>query len=112
MPPNPPIASATVELRRGSVYLGAEVYARYFEGLTSVVLLRRGDDLLILPVRHAAGGGYLLKLRNSAGDRVVNAIDFFREQGFEDSDRATVAVTWSTEDAALKAVGAFATTAN
>ena len=48
------------------------------------------DDLLILPVRHAAAGGYLLKLRNGAGDRVVNAPDFFREHGLDDEVAARI----------------------
>ena len=65
-----------------------------------------------MPVRHAAGGGYLLKVRNSAGDRVVNAMDFFRMQGLDDNDEATLPVSWSTEHAALKAARVFATTAN
>lgn len=109
--PSPSPACSTVELRRGSLYLSSDVYERYFQDLAAVILLRRENDLLILPVRHAAGGGYLLKLRNAAGDRVVNAMDFFREHGFEDADEATLTVAWSTSDAALKATDAFATTA-
>jgi hypothetical protein len=72
-----------------------------------VILLRRDDDLLILPVRHAASGGYLLKLRNGAGDRVVSAPDFFREQGIEDDDELELSVAWSAEKAALCSDGAF-----
>ena len=59
---------------------GASVMLRHFAGLEGVILLRRDNDILILPVRNNAAGGYLLKLRNSAGDRVVNAADFFRAQ--------------------------------
>ena len=68
-------------VKRGSLYLAREVYDRYFAGLEAVILLRRDDDLLILPVRHAASGGYLLKLRNGAGDRVVERAGFLSRAG-------------------------------
>ena len=80
--------AATVTVKRGSLYLDRALYDRYFPGLEAVILLRRDKGLLILPVRHTASGGYLLKLRNGAGDRVVSAPDFFREQGIEDGTRA------------------------
>ncbi len=40
--------------------------------------------MLVLPVRYAASGGYVLKIRNAAGDRVVDAGDFFRDHGLDD----------------------------
>jgi len=97
----------SVTVKRGSLYLAPEVYDRYLPKLDAVILLRRDDDLLILPVRHAASGGYLLKLRSAAGDRVVSAPDFFREQGIEDDQELRLTVTWSAEKAALCAVDAF-----
>ena len=100
-------SSATVTLKRGSLYLSSEVYERYFPGLETIVLLRRGDDLVILPVRHAAAGGYVLKRRNSAGGRVAHAPDFFREQGVGDEIQCELTVSWSTEGAGLVATGAF-----
>ena len=96
-------------VKRGSLYLTREIYDRYFPELETVILIRRGDDLLILPVRHAASGGYLLKLRNGAGDRVVSAPDFFREQGIDDDDELCLPVTWSAENAALCSDNAFKT---
>jgi hypothetical protein len=100
-------APATLTLRRGSLYLSREVYDRYFPGLETIILLRRGDDLMILPVRHAAAGGYVLKLRNSAGDRVVHAPDFFREHHIDESSERTLAVQWSSESAGVVATDAF-----
>ena len=99
--------SSTVTVKRGSLYLGREVYDRYFAGLEAVILLRRDNDLLILPVRHAASGGYLLKLRNGAGDRVVSAPDFFREQGIGEGEELNLDVAWSAEKAALCSSNAF-----
>jgi hypothetical protein len=98
---------ATVTVKRGSLYLARDVYDRYFAGLEAVVLLRRDDDLLILPVRHAASGGYLLKLRNGAGDRVVSAPDFFREQGLAEDAELRLSVAWNADKAALCSAKAF-----
>ena len=98
---------AILTLKRGSLYLSREVYDRYFPGLETIILLRRGDDLVILPVRHAAAGGYVLKLRNSAGDRVVHAPDFFREHHIDEGSEGTLAVQWSSENAGLVATDAF-----
>jgi hypothetical protein len=96
-----------VTVKRGSLYLDRALYDRYFPGLEAVVLLRRDNGLLILPVRHAASGGYLLKLRNGAGDRVVSAPDFFREHGIEDGVEREIPVVWNTEQAGLWSPDAF-----
>lgn len=99
--------ASAVSLKGGALYLSREVYDRYFPGLETVILLRRDRDLCILPVKHAAAGGYLLKLRNKAGDRVVHAPDFFRECGIDESVALELSVVWSTERSALVAVGAL-----
>lgn len=101
------MTASTVTLRRGALYLASEVYDRYFAGLETVILLRRDRDLCILPVRNAAAGGYLLKLRNKAGDRVVHAPDFFREYGIDESIALELSVVWTAERGALVAAGAF-----
>ena len=98
---------ATVTVKRGSLYLTRAVYDRFFAGVEAVILLRRGDDLLILPVRHAAAGGYLLKLRNAAGDRVVQAGDFFLEHGIGDEAELTLPVVWDQALAGLCSAGAL-----
>jgi len=82
---------------------------RYFSGLESVVLLRKDNNLLILPVRHAASGGYLLKIRNKAGDRIVNAPDFYRSQGLDDDVSLVFTVSWRTQKMALAIEAAFDT---
>ncbi len=88
--------------------MSCDVYDRYFTGLETVILLRRGQDLCILPVKHAAAGGYLLKLRNKVGDRVVHAPDFFREHGIDENDqRSNCPCPGRPERGPLVAVGAF-----
>lgn len=101
------MASATVTLKRGAIYLDRETYDRYFTGLESVILLRRDHDLCVLPVWHAAAGGYLLKLRNKTGDRVVHAPDFFREHGVDEDIALQLPVAWSAEQGALVAAHVF-----
>lgn len=100
-------AAASARLSRGGLYLSREVCDRYFAGLEGVILLRRERDLVIMPVRHAAAGGYILKLRNGAGDRVVVAPDFFRAQGIDDEVEIVTPVVWETTRAALVAPGLF-----
>ena len=98
---------ASVTLKRGSLYLSRAIYERFLAGIETVILLRRADDLLILPVHQAASGGYLLKLRNAAGDRVVQAADFFQAHGIGDEIEATLPVVWNTQLAGLCSNTAF-----
>lgn len=93
--------SAAITIARGSVYIPAKVYATYFSGAEAVALIVRDDHLHILPVMHMASGGALLKIRNSAGDRVVSAPDLFAIHGLEDWNDDNVTGTWSSEHAAL-----------
>jgi len=102
MPDNDNTDPMSVTLRRGSLHLDAEIYQRYFAGLDAVILLVRDDHLYVMPVRNMAGGGYLLKLRNNAGDRIINAMDFFREHGFNNFESKKLDVKWDQEMAALK----------
>jgi hypothetical protein len=103
MPPasEPAPQASAIIIRRGSIYLAAEICLRYFHGLESVILQRQEDDLLILPVRHSAAGGYLLKIRNSAGDRVVNAMDFFGFHGLDSENEISAPSFWNSDYAAL-----------
>lgn len=94
---------AEITIRRGSIYIGARVYARYLGNLESLVLLRRDDTLLLLPVHHAAAGGLLIKIRNPRGDRVVHAQEFLRGHGIDERLEWTVPVRWDAEAAALVA---------
>ena len=97
-----------VTVRRGSLYLDRATCDRYFAGLETIILIADGPDLVILPVRHAAAGGYLLKRRNAAGDRVVNAGDFFRSHCVGDDDVVETQASWSTEKGGLIATNALA----
>jgi len=94
-------SASLVTLRRGALHFTRETYERYFDTLDNVVLLRDGRDLVVLPVRHRASGGYVIKLRTGAGDRTVMAADFFRDNGIEDEVDMTLPAAWSEERAGL-----------
>lgn len=74
-------------LRNGRLHLSSAAYVRHLRDCVSVGLLARGGDWLLLPLR-AGAGGLQIKLRNAAGDRVIEAQEFFRTQGLEDSQDA------------------------
>lgn len=93
--------SRTIDIRRGSVYISAEVYDTYFAGLEAVIVLIRDDNLLILPVRQMATGGCLLKIRNAGGDRVATAPDVFEAHGLTNFTATDVPAQWSADDGAL-----------
>ncbi len=99
--------SAQVSLRQRRVYIARQVYDAFFPGCSTVILLRKEKDLLILPVRHAASGGYVLKIRNAAGDRVIDAGDFFRDQGLEDEAEWRGVYSWCEESGALRTYEVF-----
>ena len=94
-------ADALLTIRRAALHFSVQTYERYFAGLSSLVVLRDGADLLVLPVRLGAAGGYVIKQRNGAGDRTVDAADFFRDNGIDDTISLTLPAHWSNERAAL-----------
>lgn len=96
-----------VRVSRGALHVCAEDYARYFDGISGIVLLRRDNDLLILPVRLAQAGGYILKRKNLAGDRVAHAPDFFRANGITDENEREIEVFWDPTQGGLVAADAL-----
>ncbi|MCC6142081.1 MAG: hydrogenase maturation protease [Nitrospira sp.] len=92
---------ARMTVRQGSIFIDASTYARYFLGLECIVLLRQEHTLMLLPVRHAAAGGLLMKVRNAQGDRVIHAQEFFRGQGIDDDREWTGSLQWNEQRAAL-----------
>jgi len=93
-------ASTNLRLSNGSLYLSVEYYDRYFKGLGSVVLVNRDKQLLIMPIHNEAGGGFLMKIRNARGDRVIHAQEFLAFHGLENMDEA-VHGRWDSELSAL-----------
>ena len=96
--------SASVSIREGSIYLSHQIVDTYFKGIDAVIVLIQQGELMVMPVHQATSGGSLLKVKNAAGDRVVQARDVFQDQdmlGFRADD---LPVIWSAEKSALCAV--------
>ena len=89
-----------ISFREGRLYIARQVREQFLGGSGAVALLREGGDLLVLPVRGTAGG-YILKVRNSAGDSVITAPDFFRSSGLADGETWTGSFDWRDDHAAL-----------
>ncbi len=92
--------NADLRLQKGSLYLSHECYEKYFKGLGSVILVKRDNHLLVMPVHNEAGGGLLMKIRNSRGDRVIHAQEFLTFHSLDDVDKV-VHGQWDSRLSAL-----------
>lgn len=99
--------TSAVRIARGALHISAALYAERFSGVEGVALLRRERALVILPVRHVLAGGFLLKQRNLAGDRVVDAPEFFRSNGVPEHETIDCMAAWSDSEAALVVADLF-----
>ncbi len=100
-------APIQIGLRQRRLYIARQVYEAFFDGSSTVILLRKEKDLLVLPVRYAASGGYVLKIRNAAGDRAVDAGDFFRDRGLDDGAEWEGAFSWCETSGGLRLYEVF-----
>ncbi len=94
--------SAAVDVAEGRVLLPAALAEAHFAGIEAVVVLIDAERISILPVRHMAAGGCLLKRRNIAGDRVAAAPDVFRHVGLGDWRGEGLPARWSEAEGALQ----------
>jgi hydrogenase maturation protease len=88
-------------LRDGRLYFSRAAYERHLHDCVSVGLLARDGDWLLLPLR-AGAGGLQIKQRNAAGDRVIEAQEFFRAQGLEDSRERPIRLVADAERGILR----------
>jgi hypothetical protein len=102
-------SDAPIAFCQGRLYIVRRVREQFLGGSGAVALLRDGGDLLVLPV-HGTAGGYILKIRNSAGDSVVTAPDFFRSSGLADDETWSGSFDWRDDHAALALRGFFPAT--
>ena len=96
--------SGAVSIYEGSIYLPNQLVDTYFRGIDAVIALIQQGELMVMPVHQATSGGSLLKIKNAAGDRVVQARDVFQNQDMLDFRTDNLAVNWSTEKSALCAI--------
>jgi hypothetical protein len=95
---------------RGILQLSCADFEGVFGRAAAVVLVREHRDLWILPVHEAAIGGHLVKLRNAAGDRAIDALELFRGHELELERDREIRVTgrWVPERGALQVADLFA----
>ncbi|MFM9860681.1 hypothetical protein RUR49_19675 [Pseudoxanthobacter sp. M-2] len=108
----PAARSVQFRLHRDHLYLDAADYQAALAGRASVALLRRGDDLLVLPVAGPEAGGFLVKQVNARGDRAVHAADFFRLNGVDETIERFAMGAWDEAAAGFVVPGLFRQTAN
>lgn len=96
--------SAYISIKEGAIYLPHQIVETYFSGIDAVIVLLQEGELMVIPVHQATSGGGLLKIRNAAGDRVVQARDVFQDQDLLDYTNDSLPVKWSSEKSALCAV--------
>jgi len=89
-----------VTIKRGSLLVPRAIYDRYFEAHEGAVLFDKGDRLCVLPVSGAAGG-ILVKQKNLAGDRAIDATEFLRTRGWDDWGEYACDAGWDAELGAL-----------
>jgi len=77
--------SLNLRLHRNHLYIEADMFETYLANVSSVALVREGDDLLIFPIASAEAGGFFIKQVNMRGDRAIHAADFFRLHGIDDN---------------------------
>ncbi len=102
-------AELAAELVDGRLRFRAEAVAEAgFDALESCALLREGEDLWLLPLRDGRHGGLLFKRRNAHGDRVVEAMEFFRRHGLAAAAPRRLRFLWCSRRAAYVARNVFA----
>jgi hypothetical protein len=95
-----------VNIACGNIYIPHETFETYLKGIEAVALLPHNDGILIFPLIQESAGGLLLKMRNSQGDRIVHAQEFFRNNNYvEEFQERPCDVRWLSDRAALLIVG-------
>ena len=96
-----------IAVKEGAIYLPRAVVDTYFSGIEAVIVLIRDGELMVVPVHQATAGGCLLKVRNAAGDRVVQARDVFQDRDLLDFATDALAARWRADKGALCAALPF-----
>ncbi len=81
----------------GYLYIPVEIARQYFT-TDAVIVVLRGKDLLVMPVKYVGAGGLILKYRNAKGDRSVLISEFLPD----DVDYGPRNVKWDEEALALR----------
>ncbi len=91
----------SVSIKNGNLYVDCRLYEKFFAGIETVALLRREEGFLVMPVFSQASGGRLMKMRNTAGDRVITATDFLQQFDLSQQETKRFLASWDSQCAAL-----------
>jgi hypothetical protein len=94
--------SDVLRIRDGSVYIDAVLCERFLHGIQSVAILSEERSVYLIPLRADGSGGYLLKIRNARGDRVVHCAEFMQRLGIRGCNELQRPVTWDSTRHALR----------
>jgi len=91
-----------IKIARGNVYLPVQTYNTYLKNIEAVALLPHEEGFLIFPLIRESAGGVLIKIKNLAGDRIIHAQEFFRNNSIPESfDEIVCDAWWERERHAL-----------
>ncbi len=87
-------------LKDGYLFIPAPVYRDAMADLRAVAVLWRSACLHLIPLHPGSVGGFLLKRRNLAGDRVVDLRLFLREHELQENYEGVLSFLWMPEQGA------------
>ena len=89
-------------LKDGYLFIPAPAYRDSMAGLQAVAVLWRSPCLHLIPLHPGTIGGFLLKQRNLAGDRVVDLRLFLREHKLAENVEGVLSFMWIPEQGACQ----------
>ena len=84
-------------LKDGHLLIPAPAYHDTMAGLLAVAVLWRSPHLHLIPLHPGTIGGFLLKQRNLAGDRVVDLRLFLRDHELAENFEGVLSFMWIPE---------------
>jgi hypothetical protein len=96
------VRDVAVTVARGVLLLACGEFEAVFGQASAVILVRDAADLLVVPIHDAAIGGHLVKRRNAAGDRAIDALDVLRDHAAGDAAELRLHAAWDGERGALR----------
>ncbi len=93
-----------LHLRQGFLHVPGEAHRRYLGECAVVAFLWSDPWIECIPLHNAAVGGFLLKMRTPAGDRVVDLRGFLREHDLDDMTNRLLSFSRDDRHAAWRAL--------
>jgi hypothetical protein len=87
-------------LKDGHLFIPAPAYRDAMTGLLAVAVLWRSPCLQLIPLHPGTVGGFFLKQRNLAGDRVVDLRLFLRDHELAENFEEVLSFVWIPEQGA------------